>query len=344
MAGGGETNTANDTAVDDPTTIDEAADLTITKTHTGNFTPGGTGSYTITATNSGATTTNGTVTVTDELPAGLTPTSASASDNSWNCTISGQTLTCTRSDALAAGASYPAITLNVSIAANTSSVTNTVTVAGGGETNSSNNTANDPTTIGTASGSANLLLVKRITRINSTVFTGFVNASNTTDDDDDKWPDRNTYLQGKVDGGVVKPGDEVEYTIYFLSKGSTAAKNVTICDRVPDNTSFIDNAFNSLKTANNYSGTPGADSGIALALDSQTLPTAPTVYLSNIADADRGQFFLAGATPPVACSGSNTNGAVVVNVVTGATTLPNATAPGTPPNSYGFIRFRATVK
>lgn len=42
----------------------------------------------------------------------------------------------------------------------------------------------------------------------------------------------------------------------------------------------------------------------------------------------------------VDCGGSNTNGAVVVNLGD----LPNATAPGTPPDSYGFIRFRGRVK
>ena len=61
------------------------------------------------------------------------------------------TLTCTRSDALAAGASYPVITLtvNVSITA-PGSVTNSATVSGGGENNASNNTVNDLTTIDAA--------------------------------------------------------------------------------------------------------------------------------------------------------------------------------------------------
>ena len=121
-------------------------DLTITKTHTGNFNPGGTGTYTITATNSGTANTSGTVTVTDTLPTGLTPTTATGTG--WNCTISGQTVTCTRSDTLAAGASYSPISLNVNVAANApSSVTNTATVAGGGETDTANNSASDPTTI-----------------------------------------------------------------------------------------------------------------------------------------------------------------------------------------------------
>ena len=52
-------------------------------------------------------------------------------------------------DALAAGRSYPAITLTVSVTTNATqpNVTNSATVAGGGELNTSNDTANDLTTI-----------------------------------------------------------------------------------------------------------------------------------------------------------------------------------------------------
>ena len=58
------------------------------------------------------------------------------------------TLTATRSDALAKGASYPPITVTVNVAADApASVVNTVQVSGGGETNTGNDTANDPTTI-----------------------------------------------------------------------------------------------------------------------------------------------------------------------------------------------------
>jgi uncharacterized repeat protein (TIGR01451 family) len=148
VSGGGETNTSNNTA-SDATTINGVPDLTITKTHTGNFTQGSTGSYTITATNSGAATTTGLVTVTDTLPTGLTPTSASGTG--WNCSVSGQTVTCTRSDTLATGASYPAITLNVTVASNAASnITNTASISGGGEVVTNNNSASDPTNINSA--------------------------------------------------------------------------------------------------------------------------------------------------------------------------------------------------
>ena len=76
----------------------------------------------------------------DSLPAGLTATALSGTG--WTRNLS--TLTATRSDALAAGASYPALTLTVNVASGASgNVTNTATVSGGGETNTSNDTASD---------------------------------------------------------------------------------------------------------------------------------------------------------------------------------------------------------
>ncbi|MDQ2977360.1 MAG: right-handed parallel beta-helix repeat-containing protein, partial [Acidobacteriota bacterium] len=149
VSGGGQTNTANDTATD-PTTINQLPDMTITKSHSGNFTQGQVGAqYTITATNSGAASTNGsTVTVTDTLPAGLTPTGPIGLVSGWTCGIASQTLTCTRSDVLAAGLSYPTITVTVNVANNApASVTNSVSVSGGGQIITTNDTATDPTTI-----------------------------------------------------------------------------------------------------------------------------------------------------------------------------------------------------
>jgi uncharacterized repeat protein (TIGR01451 family) len=121
------------------------ADLTVTKTHTGNFTQSDIGkTYTITVSNSGSGTTSGLVSVTDTLPNGLGAVDIGGAG--WSCNFNN--LTCTRSDALAAGASYPAITLTVNVAANApGSVINFASVSGGGETNTGNNQAADPTTI-----------------------------------------------------------------------------------------------------------------------------------------------------------------------------------------------------
>jgi hypothetical protein len=125
-------------------------DLTITKSHSGNFVQGQmVANYTITVTNSGGAATSGTVTMTDTLPPSLTLTAISGTN--WNCTLA--TLTCTRSDVLAAGGSYPVITLTVNVAGNApASITNTATVSGGGETNTANDTANDLTTVTSIGG------------------------------------------------------------------------------------------------------------------------------------------------------------------------------------------------
>src|SRR2546427_561072 len=145
VSGGGESNTANNIA-SDLTVIGQVADLTIAKSHAGNFTQGQIGgSYTLAASNVGAGPTSETITVTDTLPGGLTATGLAGTG--WSCTLA--SLSCTRSDALAAGGSYPPITLTVNVAGNApASVTNTTTVSGGGELNTTNNTASDLTLIG----------------------------------------------------------------------------------------------------------------------------------------------------------------------------------------------------
>jgi uncharacterized repeat protein (TIGR01451 family) len=145
VSGGGETYTANDTASDATTIVQQPPDMTVTVSHVGNFSQFQTGAlYSITASNSGATSSSGMVAVTDMLPAGLTATGLTGSG--WTCTLA--TLTCTRSDVLTPGSSYPAISLAVTVAGNAaSSVTNTVTVSGGGELNTANDSATDPTTV-----------------------------------------------------------------------------------------------------------------------------------------------------------------------------------------------------
>ncbi|HET6843291.1 MAG TPA: Ig-like domain repeat protein [Candidatus Angelobacter sp.] len=128
-----------------------AADLTIAVAHTGNFIQGDINkTYTITVSNTGTAPTGAPVTVTDTLPAGLIATGISGSG--WTCNAL-PVLSCSRSNALNNGTSYPAITLTVLVALNApASVTNTATVSGGGEVNTSNNTAADLTTINALPG------------------------------------------------------------------------------------------------------------------------------------------------------------------------------------------------
>lgn len=146
VSGGGESNLTND-SVTDLTVINPAvSDMTITKSHAGNFAQGQIGAtYTIVATNSGSLATTAVpVSVTDTLPTGLTATAMAGAG--WNCVVAN--LICSRSDTLTVGASFPPITLTVTVAANApASVTNIATVSGGGETNFANDTATNPTII-----------------------------------------------------------------------------------------------------------------------------------------------------------------------------------------------------
>ena len=120
-------------------------DLTVAAAHAGTFMQGQTGAtYTINVANVGNGPTSGTVTVKDILPAGLTATAIGG--DGWTTDLA--TLTATRSSALAAGASYAPLTVTVDVAGNApASVVNTVQVSGGGESNTANDTANDPTNI-----------------------------------------------------------------------------------------------------------------------------------------------------------------------------------------------------
>ncbi|PMB23448.1 hypothetical protein CEN46_10285 [Fischerella thermalis CCMEE 5318] len=194
----------------------------------------------------------------------------------------------------------------------------------------------------------NVLLVKRITAINGSSFIDLIdgiNDSNSpnyvptprdTDDNNPNWPAN--YLQGLINGGTVRPKDDIEYTIYFLSAGDATAPKVLMCDRIPNNVTFIPTAFNNFATKNNL-GLPTADRGIVWQYNGNT------ESLTNIKDGDVAQYFPpredpTDVYPTVDCGGENTNGAIVVNLGD----LPKATASGTPTNSYGFIRFRGRVK
>jgi hypothetical protein len=105
--------------------------LGIVETHSGNFTQGqGSATYTVTVSNqAGAGPSNSAVTVTEIAPSGFVLTSMAGTG--WICPIPGNL--CTRSDALAGGASYQAITVTVSVVPYASSPqVNQVSVSGGG--------------------------------------------------------------------------------------------------------------------------------------------------------------------------------------------------------------------
>jgi uncharacterized repeat protein (TIGR01451 family) len=200
-------------------------DMTITKSHSPvNFVQGSTGTYTLTAKNSSVGTsasTTAAVTVTDTLPAGLTPTSATGTG--WGpganaCSVVLQTVTCTRSNVLAPGASYPPITINVLVSfLAPPSVTNTATVAGGGEANTANDTATDV---------ANVLPLV----------------------------DADVAITKAASPNPVLQGNALTYTLGVMNNGPAIATNVTVTDTLPSQVSYV-SAISSQGTCSQASGT-----------------------------------------------------------------------------------------
>ena len=142
LSGGGA---AAVTVTPTPTVSVAAVALSITKTHLDNFQQGQQGAtYTVTVSNgASAGATSGTVTVTEIPPSGGGLTVTGMTGMNWTCTVA--TLTCTRSDSLAGGASYDPITVTVNVSATaTSPLNNQVTLSGGGSASAN---ATDATTI-----------------------------------------------------------------------------------------------------------------------------------------------------------------------------------------------------
>jgi uncharacterized repeat protein (TIGR01451 family) len=116
-------------------------DLLVTLSHSGSYTQADHGDIcSIVVSNTGAAASFGTVSVTNLLPIGLIATAISGTG--WTPNLA--TLSCTRNDNLAAGTAFPPIQVTVTVTTNApASLTNQVLVAGGGETNLANDSAND---------------------------------------------------------------------------------------------------------------------------------------------------------------------------------------------------------
>jgi hypothetical protein len=142
-----DTGTAGKHVTDSVTIGALSPDLSLSMSHSGTFSPGGTGTYTISvADKPGAGPASGPTTVVFPVPDGMTPVSAAGPG--WNCTINGQTVTCGRTDALQPGSSFPPLNVNVSVAPGTSGqIPATVTASSPGDVNPQNVTATDTVTV-----------------------------------------------------------------------------------------------------------------------------------------------------------------------------------------------------
>ncbi len=133
-------------------------DLSITKTHTGNFSYGA-NAYTLKiADNANGAKAKAPVNFTDTLPTGYSFTGLSGADaTKWVCGVSGQVVSCTYNNATPANTTdddFPdgavnTLTLGVTVSRATAAVssTNFVSVSASNDNNAGNNTASDPTTV-----------------------------------------------------------------------------------------------------------------------------------------------------------------------------------------------------
>jgi uncharacterized repeat protein (TIGR01451 family) len=175
-------------------------DMTLGKSHVGNFTRGSAASYTIPVSNvSPYGPTSGVVTINDTLPLGITPISAIGTG--WACSIVGQTVSCVRSDVLTAASSYPSITLNALVSQSApATLTNSATVGGGNEANLLNDMATD---VASVVSSADL------------------------------------SVTDSASPNPVAAGSNITYTQIVTNNGPSAADNATVVATIPANTTLV---------------------------------------------------------------------------------------------------------
>jgi large repetitive protein len=126
-------------------------DLTLTKTHAGDFTVGSNSVFTLRVNNAGAGPTTAPLVITDTMPAGLQVVSSAlpvGGAAGWSCSAVGQIVTCSSPVLLAAGQAHPnplLLTVMPTRATGNTPIINTAVVSGGGESsgNLANNSAND---------------------------------------------------------------------------------------------------------------------------------------------------------------------------------------------------------
>jgi GEVED domain len=150
------------------------------------------------------------------------------------------------------------------------------------------------------------------------------------------WPTP-SYVVGAANAGKILPGDELEYTIYYLNSKNAPATSLKICDPIRGGQTYTPNSMQLF---------PGSSSA-AFGLSDATLTTVDRAnsYTTSPLDCNIG-----GVGYNVSAAARNTNGGVAVQLVgNGASTqpdlsaIPGATAPATPTTSYGWFRFTTKV-
>jgi hypothetical protein len=196
---------------------------------------------------------------------------------------------------------------------------------------------------------AKVVMVKRITGIKPVGSTTWIRTTNPNDnitslnmvvhnpadtannDTNPRWP--SNYLVGAYNAGKIKPGDELEYTIYYLNTQGSAASSVNICDPIRGKQTYVADSMQML---------PGG--------------TSTAIALTDSIDGrDRAKSYSAASVPTTCNAGNSTvvgtnNGGVNIEIVgTGSTMQPDltrlsaATVSSTPSTSYGWFRFVTRV-
>ncbi|WP_242089443.1 isopeptide-forming domain-containing fimbrial protein [Curtobacterium sp. DN_7.5] len=182
------------------------ADLALTKTGPASVRAGGTVSWTLDVRNlrdpseQSTSDARGTVTVSDTLPD--TVTAVDASGDGWDCTVAGNTVTCTR-DGLASGTGAPVITVVATVHADVTrdqTVDNTAEVAVDPERTTDPNTAND------------------------------------TDDATSTVDDSTTLTIAKASDGTLVAGSTADWTITVTDTGTADARHVQVTDALGSGT------------------------------------------------------------------------------------------------------------
>ncbi len=223
-------------------------DLSLTMTHTGDFSAGSAGTYTLRVSNAtgvGVEPDDNPVTITDTLPAGLS--FVSGSGTGWSCSAAGQVVTCNHPPPVPTGGSLPDLLLTVlATQAGAPSLTNTATVTSASlDVNAANNTASDPTLI--------------------------------------RLPNLSTATKSVVDlnGGDANPGDTLRYTITLSESAGWIAPNASVTDDVPAN---VDNFTVVTLPAGAVDGSTGPGTGAnnngLLSISNITVPPSGSVTVA----------------------------------------------------------------
>jgi len=257
-----------------------SADLSITKSHTGNFTAGSNNTYSIVVTNNGPSGASA-FTITDTLPAGLTFVSGGSTVGvNASCTNAGQIVTCTGGPAIGVG--------------QTSTITLTVAV--------------DPSLAGNTT-------LNNIASVSST--TPDPDSSNNTSPTDTATIDSKADLEiKKFHTSDFTAGNAEDYQIQVINHGPSNVSGFTISDTLPAGLTYASSSPNICSAAAQVvtcNGGTLAGNG-AVTTVTVTVNTSAGLSAGSTVNNTATVATLAPTTDPNSSNNSSTDTATIVNV------------------------------